>query len=66
MKELSFEKMETVNGGIRFTPNGNCTVSAVGFGLGVIGFASGVGSVAGLSLMFATAGALMSCFPMSY
>ncbi|GGF17619.1 hypothetical protein [Echinicola rosea] len=66
MKELSFERMENVRGGVRFNGDMNCGVAAVGFGLGVVGVLTGAGALAGLSAIVATTGALMTCFPMDY
>lgn len=63
MKTLELKRMENFQGGTKFTPDANCAVAAVGFGLGVAGLLSVGGALAGLSLMATTIGTLTSCFP---
>ena len=61
MKELSFEKMEEVNGGLT-----NCTYAMIGVGFGFLGFLGTGGTIGAIGLAWAGYEFMRNCAGTAY
>lgn len=63
MKQLNLDQLEKLNGGETcFNSTPECIIGLASVGVSVFSLFTGVGTLAGMSMLFSLAGAMPACF----